>query len=462
MIYFWTIAAYLTVLVGVGAFRSRRVKSQDDFMVAGRRLSAKVLVGTLLATWIGSGSIIAGAGLAYNQGLPAFWFSAGVWAALVVQYFIAGRARAFGQYTVPDILEVRYNHWARILGTLVVIIAYTAIVSYQFRAGGMVLNLVTGISVDAGIVITAVFVIAYTALAGMISVAYTDVVNGIIMVVGLLVALPFLLGHAGGIDGVMAALPDTHFQLLGTMTIWQALGYSLPAMLLLLGESGMYQRYFSARDPATARRAVVGWIVGTVIVEALIIVLAVIGSALFPGIDAEMVILHSVRFALPAMIGCLCLAAIVAVIVSTADSFLLVPSTNVMRDVYQRFINPDVTQKQIVRYSRIVVVVLGVVAFVQVRFFERILEMAIYAYTMYGVGITPAVLAAFFWKRATAAGGTSSIAAGMATTIVWEVLGQPWGVSTVYPALALSLGCLVVVSLLTEKPARSQWEPFFQ
>jgi SSS family solute:Na+ symporter len=115
-----------------------------------------------------------------------------------------------------------------------------------------------------------------------------------------------------------------------------------------------------------------------------------------------------------------------------------------------------------VRYSRIVVVVLGIVAFVQVRFFERILEMAIYAYTMYGVGITPAVLAAFFWKRATAAGGVSSIGAGMVVTIVWEVLGQPWDVSTVYPALALSLGCLIIVSLLTEKPARSQWEPFFQ
>ena len=134
MIYFWVIIAYLIILIGVGAYRARYVKTQDDFMVAGRKLSGKVLVGTLLATWIGSGSIIASAGLAYDRGMPALWFNAGVWAALVILYLIAGRARKFGQYTVPDILEARFNKYARVLGTLVTIIAYTAIVSYQYRA----------------------------------------------------------------------------------------------------------------------------------------------------------------------------------------------------------------------------------------------------------------------------------------------------------------------------------------
>jgi len=138
-----------------------------------------------------------------------------------------------------------------------------------------------------------------------------------------------------------------------------------------------------------------------------------------------------------------------------------VPSTNLMRDIYQRFINPDLPQEKMVLYSRIVVVLLGVVAFVQVRFFEKVLEMAIYAYTMYGVGITPAVLAAFFWKRATAPAGVCSIASGMVVTIVWEVLGQPWEIPTVYPALALSLFCLIFISLITPRPDENKWKPFF-
>lgn len=464
MVYFWVIIAYLIILIGVGAYRSKFVKSQDDFMVAGRKLSAKVLVGTLLATWIGSGSIIASAGLAYDKGFPSLWFDAGVWVAIIILYFIAGRARAFAQYTVPDMLEARYNKYARLLGTIVTIIAYTAIVSYQFRAGGMVLNLITGISVDQGIIITAVFVIGYTVLAGLISVVYTDVVNGIIMVIGLFIALPFLVDTAGGWSEIVAALPESHFEIMGELTLLEALGYSIPTMLLLLGESGMYQRFFSAKDERAARRSVVGWIAGTIVIETLIVVLAIVGSAIFTDIEGEMVILYAVKDGLPIIIGSIALAAIVAVIVSTADSFLLVPAINVMRDIYQRFINPDVTQKKMVLYSRIVVVLLGIAAFVQVRFFEKILEMAIYAYTMYGVGITPAVMAAFFWKRATAAGGVSSIAAGMIVTLVWEIfgLGPLLGLPTIYPALGASLFCLVFISLATPKPDESKWRPFFK
>ena len=462
MIYFWSILIYLLILIGVGAILSRRVKTQTDFMVAGRKLSAPVLVGTLLATWIGSGSIIAGAGLSFEKGFSALWFDAGVWVAIIVLYFIAGRARKLAQFTVPDILEIRYNKYARILGSLTTIIAYTAIVSYQFKAGGMVLNMVVGIPVDQGIILTAVFVIAYTALAGMFSVAYTDVVNGVVLVVGFIIGLPFLLKLAGGWASVTATLSPDRFQILGTMTIWEALGYSLPTMLLLLGESNMYQRFFSARDEKAARSSVLGWISGTIFVETLIVVLAIIGSSIFLDINPESVILHSVRHGLSPVIGCVLLAAIVAVIVSTADSFLLVPSTNIMRDIYQRFINPNVSQRKMVLYSRLLVIGLGIIAFIQVKFFTTVLAMALYAYTMYGVGITPATLAAFFWKRATPTGGVCSIASGMVTTIVWELLKKPFDIPTVYPALILSVSSLIIISLLTPKPKEENWRPFFQ
>jgi SSS family solute:Na+ symporter/sodium/proline symporter len=226
----------------------------------------------------------------------------------------------------------------------------------------------------------------------------------------------------------------------------------------------MYQRFFSAKSATVARRAVLGWIIGTIAIESLIAVIAIVGSSIFPGIDGETVILQSVKEALPAAIGCLTVAAIAAVIVSTADSFLLVPSTNLMRDIYQRFINPEVSEKRFLLYSRIVVVLLGIVAYIQVQFFEKILEMAIYAYTMYGVGITPAVMAAFFWKRATPAGGVAAISAGMIVTVGWEVsdLATVTGFETVIPALLASLLCMIVVSLATPKPDASHWKPFFE
>jgi len=416
----------------------------------------------LLATWIGSGSIIASAGLAYNKGFPALWFDIGVWAAIIILYLIAGRVRLFAMYTVPDILEERYNKYARILGTITTIVAYTAIVSYQFKAGGMILNIVADVPMALGIVITAVFVIGFTAISGLISVAYIGVVNGIVMIIGIFICLPFLLDKAGGWGEIINTLPKDHFQILGSMSLFEALGYSLPTMLLLLGESNMYQRFFSAKDAKTAQKSVVGWLFGTIIIETVIVVIAIIGSSIFLDINPEMVILHSARYGLPLIIGIALLAGAVSIVISTADSFLLVPSINIIRDIYQRFINPDASQKKILIYSRIAIILLGTFAFIQVKFFETVLEMALYAYTMYGVGITPATLAVFFWKRVTPPGGVSSIAGGMITTIIWEILQKPSDIPTVYPALFISLFLLITVSLLTKQSPPEKWKPFFR
>ncbi|MFC1562693.1 sodium:solute symporter [candidate division KSB1 bacterium] len=461
MIYFGSIIIYLILLIGVSLYRSKTVKTQVDFMVAGRKLGAGVLVGTLLVTWIGSGSIIASAGLAYNKGIPALWFDVGVWAAIIILYLIAGKVRLFAMYTVPDILEERYNKYARILGTITTIVAYTAIASYQFKAGGMILNLVTDIPTDLGILITAVFVIGFTGISGLVSVAYTGVVNGIVMIVGIFVCIPFLLQRAGGFSEIVNALPKEHFHILGSMSFFEAIGYSLPTMLLLLGESNMYQRFFSAKDAKTAQKSVVGWLFGTIVIETVIVVIAIIGSSIFLDINPEMVILHSARYGLPLIVGIALLAAAVSIVISTASSFLLVPSINIIRDIYQRFINPNASQQRILIYSRITIILLGIFAIIQVKFFETVLEMALYAYTMYGVSITPATLAAFFWKRVTPSGGVSSIAGGMIVTLTWEILQKPFNIATVYPALFASLFLLIAVSLLT-KPSDEKWKPFFR
>ena len=124
-----------------------------------------------------------------------------------------------------------------------------------------------------------------------------------------------------------------------------------------------------------------------------------------------------------------------------------------MRDVYQRFVNPAVTDRQMLLYTRTLVVVLGAVGFIVGNFFETILQMALWAYTMYGAGITPALLAALMWPRVTPQGGIASIAVGMLTTIVWEVIGlmggYPLGLQTVDPALVFSIATLIGVSLMT-------------
>ena len=465
---------YVGILFLIGSWRSRRVRTGDDFLIAGRTLPARVLVFTLLATWIGSGSLFAGAGLGYRAGFPALWQSAGAWVGIALIYFIAPRVRRIAQYTVPDILELRYGPAARVLGTITTVLAYSTIAAYQFRGGGRLLGLAAGVEPSTGALITAIVCVAYTSLAGMLSIAYLDVGNGLMMTVGVTLAIAFLIGDAGGVSSAVGALRPDQVSLFGTLGTTEpaALALFLPTLFLLLGEANMYQKFFSARDERAARLAVVGWIAGTIVVEILIDSTGVFASTVVPGLataESEEIVIRVAMQVLPKALGLLLVCGAAAIIISTANSFLLTPATNLIRDVYQRFVNPSVTDRQVLLYTRLIVTCLGALGYIAGNFFPTILSMALWAYTMYGAGVTPALLGAFIWPRASRLGGVLSILAGMLTTLAWEIAGlvravdgnpvYPFGWPTIFPALALSIGALIVVSLLTKRPTAEQLAP---
>src|SRR5690348_8711007 len=199
-LYAGVLAAIVLGLLTVSISRLRKTHTKDDYLVAGRSLPAVVLVFTLLCSWIGSGSLLGAAENAYNHGFAALWQAAGGWAGLALIYFIAPRARKFAQFTIPDLLEVRYNQLARVLGVIAVLFTYTAITSYQLIGGGDILHLIfpTVITPVLGQYILAAFVIVFTAIAGMASVAYMDVAIGLLATFTLIVALPVLTHRAGG------------------------------------------------------------------------------------------------------------------------------------------------------------------------------------------------------------------------------------------------------------------------
>jgi len=313
--------------------------------------------------------------------------------------------------------------------------------------------------------IIAAFVIVFTAAAGMASIAYLDVVIGGLVTVIVAIAVPLLLNDAGGWSGVLQALPASHFTVLGDGGLAKATGTLLPTMLLLIGNQGMYQKFFSARSEKDAKIAVGGWIVGTVILETLLVALAVIGSARFKTDSPREIIPLAARQGLPPLIGAILMGGIFAKVISTANNYLFSPATNLLHDVYERFINPHATERQSLIMSRVLVIGLGVFALLQATQFQSILNAALYAYTVYGAAVTPAVMAVFFWKRTNTAGAIASISVGAIVTIAWNVaqgLGWKNNLDAVYPALAASVACLIFVSLLTRPPEPAKWKPFFQ
>jgi SSS family solute:Na+ symporter/sodium/proline symporter len=465
----------VVTLLGVSLARLGKVKTKADYLVAGRSLPAFVLVFTLLSSWIGSGSLLGGAENAYKHGFAALWQAAGGWAGLALIYFIAPRARKFAQFTIPDLLESRYNQTARVLGVIAVLFAYTAITSYQFIGGGDIVHLIfPQITAVWGQYILAGFVILFTAIAGMGSVAYMDVVIGMLATVTMIVSLPVLVHFAGGWSGVHAVLPATHFQVLGDLSPIVALELFLPTCLLMLGNQSMYQKFFSAKSEKDATRATLGWVVGTVILETVIVAIAVVGSALYrtgevhdrPREILAFTAIHSFGGSkLLSVLGALLVGAIFAKVVSTANNYLFSPATNLVNDVFVRYVKRDASNKQVLLVSRLMVVALGVWALWQSLGTTSVLKKSLYAYTIYAAALTPVILAAFFWKRATAKGAVASIAAGTVVTVCWDNLTPhlPAAIGerdAILPALVASLIGLFVVSLATKKPSAEQLAPF--
>jgi solute:Na+ symporter, SSS family len=472
-LYVVVLTVIVVALLAVAIYRTSQVKTKADYLVAGRSLPAFVLVLTLLTSWIGAGSLFAGAENAYKNGFAALWLPAGGWLGLLLIYFIAPRARKFAQFTLPDLLEARYNQTARVLGTIAILFAYVGITSYQFKGGGNVLHLIFPDSVtpEKGTWLIAAFVIVTTALAGMSSVAYMDVAIGSLVTVICIVATPYLFFKAGGWAGLHAALPASHFQVLGNLTLVRALEFSVPGLLLMLGNQVMYQKFFSAKSEKDARISVIGWILGTVVLETLIVAIAVIGSALYPTGEVAQepyeIIPYTARHGLPAFMGAVLLGAVFAKVISTASNYLFSPASNLIEDVFVRYMAPKASNKQILIFSRMAVVLLGCWALYQAIYAQSILEKMLYAYTIYSAALTPVVLAAFYSKRVTAWGAVSAIASGTVVTLVWDIdavrkFFPPILAArdAIFPALAAAVISMVVVSLVTHKPAPEQLAKF--
>ncbi|MHC4086591.1 MAG: sodium:solute symporter family protein [Planctomycetota bacterium] len=587
MTYLIAIFVYLFILAGIGIYKSRQVKTQADFAVAGRTLSPWIMVCTMLAVWIGTGSIVGNAGKTYEVGMAALFLPWGTFVGMILLSFIATRARNIEALSVPEIIGRRFGSTARLLAVIALVIAYMVIVSYQFNAGGMVLEVITGkkekvvlefenkltknqvrkgyfhyeppqdwtgtteikyhvknkvsnewsqrpevftvkvvksteiisekaqiselknisvikentftrviiegyddgfkkhegiyrlaakppegklflhepvLTAQTATIIAAIFIVAYTMLAGLMSLAFADIVTGIIITVTLLIAFPVLLIKAGGFSGMLTSFtamgdrPD-HMKLIGVFSAADYINFMLPVFLLVLGDANQYQRIFASKNAKGARKAVIVMIFVALLIEELIIAEAWFAGSMTPDPEnGRYILIYAARHFLPLGIGIIFMITVVGIIISTADSFLLVPSTTFIKDIYLNHINSKASEKRIVFMSRLMVLTFGIIAWLVSRVFSEsttVFEKALYAFTVYGSAITPCLVAALFWKRATKVGAISSILAGTITTLLWEEVikghlpAEMAKLDAVLPAITLSVICLVVVSLCT-------------
>jgi Na+/proline symporter len=450
------VVLYVIVLVIVGAYYSKKSKTSDEFVRAGGGLGSLVLMGTFLATFTGNGTISGGGNsLAYTYGLwPGIFFAVPSLAGVAVLFLLRNKIRKSDAYTVAGIMESKYGHTARTVSGAIIALSMISICAYQYRGLAYVLNVTTGMDVNIATALSAVLIIFLAMSGGLKSVAVTDAISAGIMLVGIIIAAPLVIKAAGGWDSVVSAniaLNPDSMTLSGGQTVAGFLSGYLPLFFLSIGDQNLYQRIGAGSGDNSVKKGFIGWFVGLIVVVPLVAVIAFSAKAVFgTNIDAAMAFM-STTTVIPTFAGGLLLAAATAFIITTGDSYLLSGATNITYDIYADRINPEATDRQKFIFTRGTILVTGVIAYILLQFFPSVLAIQYWSYTIYGAGISPALIGGLCWSKVTKTGGIASMVVGTLITIIYEAMGQPLGIATVLIAVPISAVVLIIVSLATQK-----------
>ncbi|MEJ6949756.1 sodium:solute symporter family protein [Natronospora cellulosivora (SeqCode)] len=453
---------YLLVLLAVGYWANSKIKGMDDFLLAGRKLGLVLTAGALTATHFGGGMVMGGGEHGFIHGIAGAWYGIACGVGLLLLGFLTARKfRKLSLYTVPDYLENRYGGKAiRLLSSLLSLVAIIGIIAAQVGAARGALAILGFTGNTAAVVATIIFIL-YTVLGGLWAATITDFVQVIIAGVGIIVAAALVLGNTGGYSGMQDAILSNHaglgsgyfnlFGMAGRTIIW----ILLPTVMYTLIGQDFYQRLFAAKDEVTARKSCfIGG--GILIVMSVFPAIAGMGArAYFPDLtDGGQAIPMIVQEVLPIGVGAIVLAALLAAIMSTADSLLTAGSSHVIKDFYLELFRPgeEYDKKELLKLSRICTVVIGLGALIIALAVPTIISALIYSYTMYIGGVFIPVIGGVLWKKATNTGALTSLIGGSLVAIYGILTGFAVGnIPGVVFAAFISLILFVIVSLFTQE-----------
>jgi SSS family transporter len=446
------LGAFFAGMLAVGAWASRKQKSAADFYVGGRRFGALTVTATQVASAFGGGMLIAHVGLGYAFGAAEMVYMTAIALGVLALGLTAARwLRKQDFYTTTDWMVHQYGD-SRLLRGLTSVTAMLVTMSWwvsQPIAAGKVMHSLAGLPVELGIALSAIVVIIYTMTGGIIAVAYTDLAQLGLMLLGMVVLLPLALSEAGGLDAVLAAQPPEN------MTAWApgktvVVGWVLAVLPGQMVLQLYHQRIFAARTERIAMTGLRNLAVSCLLAGAWATVLGMALYKLNPNLaDRDAAVTWCVTSLLPRTVGVLVLGAVVAAIVSTADSALHSTSASITRDIYQGLVRPDATDAEVLRFSRRCIAAVGAAGVAAGIAMPSIIEVLVLGYTMTVSGLFFPLFLGRFWRGATRSGAIAGMVLGVLTTLVLSLVP---GVQEVFPpiggGLAASLVSMVAVSVV--------------
>ncbi|MDA3925948.1 MAG: sodium:solute symporter family protein [Kiritimatiellae bacterium] len=424
-------ALYMLGVLAVGLYHFRRNKSAEDYYVGSRNIKAHHVGLSIVATDVGGGFSIGLGGVGFTMGLSGSWLLftglVGAWLSAV---FIIPRVKKLdavhGMMTFPDFLRYRYNGTVALLAALISGIGYLGFTAAQLLAGAKLASATilprSPFGMDPiffALLVIACITIAYTVVGGLKAVIYTDTIQWIILLCGLiLVTIPVTLYKLGGLSVLRESLPPAYFSLTNIKAV-TFFNWMITIIPIWLVGMTLYQRMFACRNEKEARKA---WYIAGFFEYPVMaftgVFLGMCARVVFPEAESEMALPMLIRDLLPIGVTGIVIASYFSAIMSTADSCLMASSGNFVNDIIERYIVKDISPKKSIRLSMLATLVIGIAAVVLASHFVKVLDAILYAYSFMVSGLFIPTLGAFFWKRGTSMGALLAMAGGGGLTLL--------------------------------------------
>lgn len=477
-----TFILYLLFMMGVGVFFYRRTTNISDYILGGRRVNYWVTSLSAQASDMSGWLLMGLPGYAYLAGLEAFWIAFGLAVGTWVNWkWVARRLRVYTELagdaiTLPDYFENRFRDGSkvlRIVSSIFILVFFLIYTSSGFVAGAKLFSSVFGLPYQTGLIIGVVVIIGYTFLGGYMAVSWTDFFQGVLMFIAVTIVPVIGFRLAGGFGGTIQTVRTINPELLNIFTSSDGAPIGAIAIISLVawglgyfGQPHILARFMgikSADDIAPARRIATVWVVVSLTFAVIVGLVGLAGLDLsFEGADSERVFIYLIDAVVPPILAGVFLSAILAAIMSTADSQLLVTSSALTEDLYAVLLRNKASQKELVWISRFSVVVVALIAmFIAFDPESSVLGLVSYAWGGFGATFGPIVIMSLFWKRMTRNGALAGLLAGGITVIVWKNLsGGIFDLYEIVPGFILGLIGIVVFSYVGAEPSQEIVEEF--
>jgi D-aminopeptidase len=465
------VVAYLLVLLAIGVWGGRESGDVKGYYVAGKKLPAWVIAFSSNATGESAWLLLGLTGMGYLVGFHAFWVVLGeVLGVTLAWVFVARPFKAwtdrYDSVTVADFLEDRFRdraHTLRLLSAFIILSMTAMYTAAQLTASGKAFNAFLDISYGSGVLIGAAIVLFYTTVGGFKAVAYSDLLQGLLMFGCLLILPIFGIAAAGGWSAMLDSVRAQDAALLAPMGglgfspagIASVLGF-IAIGLAFLGSPQLLTRFISARDTRQITNGSLIAVICIIVFDVGAVMAGIAGRAVFPALaDPETIYPLMAGELFPAVFTGVFLVVVLAAMMSTTDSLLILASSAIVRDVLQKVLRPDLSQLHLSRIGKSVTVVLGLGAlFLALTEVRVIFWFVLFAWSGLACAFTPVVLCALFWKRTTRTGAIAGMLAGFVVTVAWVLLFKAsfYDLYEMIPGFLAGLTATVGVSLVTRPP----------